>query len=79
MTGLINEQPNPLLGTSHVIIDQDGKVKAYLKVKPGSPLQLSEFFWNNVGVVGQVEDVDPAKSGGVKTPLIIVDDIRLLH
>ena len=79
VTGLINVQANAQLGTSHVIIDQEGKVRAFLKVKPGSPLQLSEFFWNNVGVVGEIQEVDPAKTGGVKTPLVIVVDIRLLH
>lgn len=79
VTGLINEQANAQLGTTHVIIDQDGKVKAYLKVKPGSAVQLSEFFWNNVGVIGESQDVDAAKTGGMKAPLILVDDIRLLH
>jgi len=78
--GIIEEKANAQLGTSHIIEDQDGKVKAYLKVKPGSTLQLSEFYWNNVGVIGEVQEPDPAKAGsGDKAPLVIVDDIRLLH
>ncbi len=55
-------------------------MKAYLKVRPGSTLQLSEFYWRNVGVIGEVQESDPAKAGpGDKAPLVIVDDIRLLH
>jgi hypothetical protein len=78
--GIIEEKANTQLGTSHIIEDQDGKVKAYLKVKTGSALQLSEFYWRNVGVIGELQEPDPAKPGpGDKAPLVIVDDIRLLH
>jgi uncharacterized protein YgiM (DUF1202 family) len=78
--GIIEEKANAQLGTSHIIEDQDGKAKAYLKVRPGSTLQLSEFYWRNVGVIGEVQEPDPAKAGtGDKAPLVIVDDIRLLH
>ena len=78
--GIIEEKANAQLGTSNIIEDQDGKVKAYLKVRPGSTLQLSEFYWRNVGVIGEVQEIDPAKSGpGDKAPLVIVDDIRLIR
>jgi hypothetical protein len=78
ISGLIADQANAKLGTSHVIMDQDGKVLAYLKIKPGSSVQLSEFFWNNVGIVGTREPAD-AKAGTDKTPVIMVEDVHLLR
>ncbi len=77
--GFIEEKAFPQVGSSFVIIDQTGVVCAFLKTKPGSEIQLSEYFWRNVGVKGLSQEVDPALHNlGKKIPLILVDDVMLL-
>ena len=77
--GFIEEKAFPQVGSSFVIIDQTGAVCAFLKTKPGSEIQLSEYFWRNVGVKGLSQEVDPALHNlGKKIPLILVDDVMLL-
>jgi hypothetical protein len=77
--GFIEERAFPQVGTSFVIIDQTGAVCAFLKTKPGSEIQLSEYFWRNVGVKGLSQEVDPAQHNlGKKVPLVLVDDVMLL-
>ena len=77
--GFIEEKAFPQVGSSFVIIDQTGAVCAFLKTKPGSEIQLSEYFWRNVGVKGLSQEVDPALHNlGKKVPLVLVDDVMLL-
>ncbi len=62
-----------------MIIDKDGNVCAFVTVKAGTPIQLSEFFWRNVGVRGEVKPVDQSLHNlGKPVPLVVVDDIALL-
>jgi SH3-like domain-containing protein len=78
-TGWLEEKAFPDLGVSHVIIDKDGKVCAFIKVKPGSGLQPSEYFWRLVGIKGDVEPIPPSRSKLPGTvPLVTVSDIALL-
>lgn len=77
--GLIEEKAFPQVGANFVIIDQTGAVCAFLKTKPGSEIQLSEYFWRFVGVKGLSQEVDQATHNlGKKVPLILVDDVMLL-
>lgn len=77
--GFIEEKAFPQVGANFVIIDQTGAVCAFLKTKPGSEIQLSEYFWRNVGVKGLSQEVDQATHNlGKKVPLILVDDVMLL-
>jgi hypothetical protein len=77
--GWLEERAFPQVGTNHVIIDKDGNVCAFIKVKTGVELQLSEYFWRLVGVKGALLEVDPALHNlGRKIPLIEVEDVTLL-
>ena len=78
-TGWLEERAYPQVGANHVIIDKDGMVCAFVTVKAGTPIQLSEFFWRNVGVRGEVKPVDQSLHNlGKAVPLVVVDDIALL-
>lgn len=77
--GWLEERAFPQVGCNHVVIDKDGNVCAFIKVKAGVELQLSEYFWRLVGVKGVVQEVDPALHNlGRKVPLIEVEDVTLL-
>ena len=78
-TGWLEERAYPQVGANHVIIDKDGNVCAFVTVKAGTPIQLSEFFWRNVGVRGEIKAVDQTLHNlGKDIPLVVVDDIALL-
>ncbi len=78
-TGWLEERAYPQVGANHVIIDKDGLVCAFVTVKAGTPIQLSEFFWRNVGVRGEVKPVEQSLHNlGKAVPLVVVDDIALL-
>lgn len=79
--GFLEERAVPAVGTSYVIIDKNGKICAFVKTKPGVDLQLSEFFWRLVGVKGESQPIEAEKhgQGGGAIPLVLVDDVMLLH
>jgi SH3-like domain-containing protein len=79
--GFLEERAVPAVGTSHVIIDKNGKICAFVKTKPGVDLQLSEFFWRLVGVKGDSQMIEPDKhgQGGGPIPLVLVEDVALLQ
>lgn len=70
--GFVSQQSSPEAGASEALIDDDGKVVAYLKPKAGSEVQLAQYVWRWVGVKGAVA----AKANGV--PVIEVEDVKLL-
>ena len=79
--GFLEERAIAAVGTNHVIIDKNGKICAFVKTKPGVDLQLSEFFWRNVGVKGETQLIEAAKhgQGGGPIPLVLVEDVLLLR
>jgi uncharacterized protein YgiM (DUF1202 family) len=77
--GFMSQQGHPKLGVNDVLIDDDGKVVAFIRVKPGVELKLGEFYWRWVGVKGAKQAVDPALHDlGGSIPLIEVEDVKLL-
>jgi uncharacterized protein YgiM (DUF1202 family) len=78
--GFLEERGIASVGTNYVIIDKNGKVCAFVKVKPGVDIQLSEFFWRLVGVKGAVTTITPDKhgQGAAPLPLVEVEDVMLL-
>jgi uncharacterized protein YgiM (DUF1202 family) len=77
--GFMSQQGHPKVGVNDVLIDDDGKVVAFIKVKPGVELKLGEFYWRWVGVKGVKQAVDPALHDlGGNIPLIEVEDVKLL-
>lgn len=77
--GFMSQQGHPKVGVNDVLIDDDGKVVAFIKVKPGVELKLGEFYWRWVGVKGVKQAVDPALHDlGGSIPLIEVEDVKLL-
>jgi uncharacterized protein YgiM (DUF1202 family) len=79
--GFLEERAVAAVGTSHVIIDKNGKICAFVKTKPGVDLQLSEFFWRLVGVKGDSQMIEAEKhgQGGGPIPLVLVEDVALLQ
>jgi len=76
--GFVDQQRFSEVGTNDVLIDGDGNVVAFLKVKDGSAIVLSEFVWRPVGVIGSKELVDQAKHSLKRDiPLIIVEDVKI--
>lgn len=77
--GFVSQQDHATIGTSDVLIDDDGKVVAFLKAKPGAALNFSEYYWRWVGVKGEVQAVDPAQHGLAGRPvLVLVDEVKLI-
>ncbi len=79
VVGYVIEQAYPGVGVNHVVVDENQNVLAFLRVKDGSPLQIHEYFWRNVGVKGEKVAVDPAKHKlGKDIPLYVVEDLVLI-
>jgi uncharacterized protein YgiM (DUF1202 family) len=78
--GFLEERGVSAVGTNYVIIDKNGKVCAFVKVKTGVDIQLSEFFWRLVGVKGESTPIsaDQHGQGSASIPLVTVDDVMLL-
>jgi hypothetical protein len=70
--GFVTQREHAQAGTSDALIDDDGKVVAYLKVKAGAEIKLPELYWRWVGVKGAVT----ARIDGV--PVVEVEDAKLL-
>jgi uncharacterized protein YgiM (DUF1202 family) len=76
--GFVTQQKFEGLGVSEVLVDGDSNVVAFLQIKVGKDIQLSEYYWRWVGVRGEVQQVDPAKHTlGRNVPLVIVEDLSL--
>jgi uncharacterized protein YgiM (DUF1202 family) len=78
--GFLEERGIASVGTNYVIIDKNGKVCAFVKVKAGVDIQLSEFFWRLVGVKGATTPIAPEThgQGSAPLPLVEVEDVMLL-
>ncbi len=77
--GLLVQKDLTALDIHYAIMDGDGNVKAYLKAKDPATLQLSEFYYRNVGVKGAKEPIDAAKAGLENpAPLVTVEEVVLL-
>ncbi|MBA2479155.1 MAG: SH3 domain-containing protein [Planctomycetes bacterium] len=78
--GCVSENSDyPKVGAANLLIDGNSNIVAFLTMKPGSTLNLSEYYWRWVGVAGESTDIDPDLHGmGRKIPMIVVDDIALL-
>ena len=62
-------------GADYIVVDNKSQVVAYLK--PNGSVQLSDYFWRQIGVKGAIQDtVDAA---GVRVPVILVDDVILIQ
>lgn len=78
--GYLESRDFAKVGAEHVIIDDRSNVVAFLKAKPGSSIQLNEYFWRRVGVKGDVQQVDQAAHDlGRPVPLILVEQVDLLR
>lgn len=76
--GFVTQQKFEQLGVSDVLVDGDSNVVAFLQIKVGKDIQLSEYYWRWVGVRGEVQKVDPAKHNlGRDVPLVLVEDLSL--
>lgn len=62
-------------GADYIVVDNKSQVVAYLK--PNGAVQLSDYFWRQIGVKGAIQNtVDVA---GVSVPVILVDDVILIQ
>ena len=76
--GFVSQQKFEGVGVNDVLVDGDSNVVAFLQVKVGKDIQLSEYYWRWVGVRGEVQKVDQAKhSLGRDVPLVVIEDISL--
>ena len=76
--GFVTQQKFEGVGVSEVLIDDKSQVVAFLSIKAGKEIQLSEYYWRWVGVRGEIQKVDQAKHNlGYDVPLVIVDELSL--
>jgi hypothetical protein len=76
--GFVTQQKFEGVGVSEVLVDGDSNVVAFLSIKVGKDIQLSEYYWRWVGVRGELQKVDQAKHNlGRDVPLVIVDELSL--
>lgn len=76
--GFVSQQKFEGVGVNDVLVDGDSNVVAFLQVKVGKDIQLSEYYWRWVGVRGEVQKVDQAKHTlGRDVPLVVIEDISL--
>ena len=76
--GFVTQQKFEGVGVSEVLVDGDSNVVAFLSIKVGKDIQLSEYYWRWVGVRGEVQKVDQSKHNlGRDVPLVIVDELSL--
>jgi uncharacterized protein YraI len=74
--GWLQELEKPELGTRYVLIG-DG-VEAFLKLPPGSDIDLGEFHWRRVRVQGTPQTVDHEVAPEYRgVPLILVESVRM--
>jgi uncharacterized protein YgiM (DUF1202 family) len=77
--GFVSQKDFPKVGVSDVIIDDDGNVVAFLKVKAGAAINLPEYYWRWVGVKGTASVVDKALHDlGREVPLVEVEDVKII-
>jgi hypothetical protein len=77
--GWLEQRDYSQVGTGHVLIDSSSNVAAFVKVREGANIQLSEYFWRWVEVKGSRHSVDQSLHDlGRDVPLIIVDEVTLL-
>lgn len=62
-------------GVDYLIVDRSSRVLAH--VKPNGQVQLSDYFWREVGIKGQPQGT--VDVGGVSVPVLLVDDVVLLN
>ena len=62
---------------AYVVLDSNSRVVGMLKLKAGSTVPLSEYFWRLIGVSGQ-QDGSAKDDEGRDVPVILVDDVALI-
>lgn len=62
-------------GADYIVVDNKSQVVAYLK--PNGSVQLSDYFWRQIGVKGAIQDT--VEAAGVRVPVILVDDVILIQ
>ena len=68
------------VGTRDLLMDGDGNIRAFIKVKDGLDLKLSEILNREVGATGELLTVPPEQSGlAVPTKLIVATDVAPLR
>ena len=76
--GFVTQQKFEGVCVSEVLVDGESNVVAFLSIKVGKDIQLSEYYWRWVGVRGELQKVDQAKHNlGRDVPLVIVDELSL--
>jgi len=77
--GFVSQKDFPKVGVSDVILDDDGNVVAFLKVKAGANVNLSEYYWRWVGLKGTATVVDKANHDFNRDiPLVEVEDLKIV-
>lgn len=64
-------------GEIFVVYNNSGKVLAVLQAKPGATLQLSDYYWREIGVKGSSPGTGKDDQGN-DVPIVLVDDVELL-
>jgi uncharacterized protein YgiM (DUF1202 family) len=64
-------------GDIYVVINSANTVVAVLQAKPGATLQLSDYYWREIGVKGTSPGMGKDDQGK-DVPIVLVDDIELL-
>lgn len=64
-------------GELFVVYNNSGKVVAVLQAKPGATLQLSDYYWREIGVKG-TSPGNGKDDQGNDVPIVLVDDIELI-
>lgn len=64
-------------GDIFVVYDNGGKVVAVLQAKPGATLQLTDYYWREIGVKGSSPGTGKDDQGN-DVPIVLVDDVELL-
>jgi hypothetical protein len=62
-------------GSDFIVFDNRSQMVAYLK--PNGTIQLSDYFWRQIGVKGAIQDT--VEVNGVRVPVILVDDVTWIQ
>jgi uncharacterized protein YgiM (DUF1202 family) len=70
----------PKVPAPEMLLDPNSNVVAFLVPKPGSEINLGQYIWRWVGVIGATKPLDPALHGiGKPIPLIEVNTVHLVE
>jgi SH3-like domain-containing protein len=69
----------PKVGAAYLLQDGNSDIVAFLTVKDGSDVDLTQYNWMAVAVDGSATPVDPAAYAGKSVPVITVERVVLTH